>query len=241
MSDTLSWMLRHYDGIAHGPYTLASLVQAASIGNIAEDSELMHPQHTGGRWLRAIRVRPILEAMPVAEVPPVAQPVATDLADDTDQVQSINIDTAKNLSGRRASRRASWFDKLKPGYLFPNLEARAAKVANIAFCVYAASVFTAFGVAAIGLCVAVFSDEGLGISHVVSAMLIPIFLPVFCLSAVSIYALPTIVAYCRYHTNWLPIGVVNLFAAWSGLGWVLLVAWSLGSTVASPEDSETQR
>jgi hypothetical protein len=64
MSDTTGgWFLTHGDGDVHGPYTLAALVQAARLGNITDTTQVRHATHTKDQWLRAVRMRPIAEAI----------------------------------------------------------------------------------------------------------------------------------------------------------------------------------
>ncbi|MCC9644992.1 DUF4282 domain-containing protein [Rhodopirellula sp. JC740] len=50
---------------------MAVLIEAASRGDVAFDSEVKHEQHTRGQWILAKRVRQIREAMPASEPPPV--------------------------------------------------------------------------------------------------------------------------------------------------------------------------
>jgi hypothetical protein len=57
------WLLRHRDGVEHGPFQLADLVAAARAGNIASDTALKHPVHSHDQWVFATRVQPVAEAM----------------------------------------------------------------------------------------------------------------------------------------------------------------------------------
>lgn len=55
--------------------------------------------------------------------------------------------------------------------------------------------------------------------------------------AVSLYMLPAIIAYKRYHNNGACIALVNLFFGWSVLGWLAALIWSLSANV-QPEKKE---
>jgi hypothetical protein len=71
------WYIRHHDKVEHGPYSLDVLVKAATEGSIATDTEVMHGKHTGGRWILAMRIRPIASVMPLNDsstAPPPLQP-----------------------------------------------------------------------------------------------------------------------------------------------------------------------
>ncbi len=46
---------------------------------------------------------------------------------------------------------------------------------------------------------------------------------------VSLYFLPTIVAFTRRHKNKMPIALVNLFVGWTVLGWFVALVWSFTS------------
>lgn len=77
MSDTTGgWFLTHGDGDVHGPYTLAALVQAARLGNITDTTQVRHATHTKDEWLRAVRMRPIAEAIESTSGEPEASPAA---------------------------------------------------------------------------------------------------------------------------------------------------------------------
>ncbi len=69
------WFLRHHDGIEHGPFEIANLVEAARQGNIADDTEVRHDKHTKGKWILATRVSVISAAMPL-QLQPISPPVA---------------------------------------------------------------------------------------------------------------------------------------------------------------------
>ncbi|WP_186774811.1 DUF4282 domain-containing protein [Allorhodopirellula solitaria] len=56
-------MLKHHDGEIHGPYTMPALVDAAKVGSVAEDSEVMHEMHTRGQWVAVGLIRPIALAI----------------------------------------------------------------------------------------------------------------------------------------------------------------------------------
>ena len=46
-----------------------------------------------------------------------------------------------------------------------------------------------------------------------------------------IYFLPTGIALLRGHRNTVPIGLLNLFLGWTGLGWLAALIWSFTSNV----------
>ena len=50
---------------------------------------------------------------------------------------------------------------------------------------------------------------------------------------ISAYFLPTIVAAARKHPNERPDLVINLFTGWTGLGWIIALAWSF-TAIAKP-------
>lgn len=41
-----------------------------------------------------------------------------------------------------------------------------------------------------------------------------------------LYLLPTVIAYNREHGSRGGIAVVNIFLGWTGLGWILALAWA---------------
>ena len=49
----------------------------------------------------------------------------------------------------------------------------------------------------------------------------------FALIGVGFYFLPTIIAAARHAKNFVVILLVNIFAGWTGIGWVLAVVWSI--------------
>ena len=52
--------------------------------------------------------------------------------------------------------------------------------------------------------------------------------------AVVVYFLPCLVAGWRNHPQAGPTLVVNLFLGWTGIGWVVALAWSLSSISRRP-------
>ncbi len=53
------------------------------------------------------------------------------------------------------------------------------------------------------------------------------FLILFILPALALYFLPTIIALARRARNALAIVLVNIFAGWTFIGWVIALVWSL--------------
>ncbi|MBX3422236.1 MAG: superinfection immunity protein [Pirellulaceae bacterium] len=65
-------------------------------------------------------------------------------------------------------------------------------------------------------------------------------LPIVCLVlmiGISLYAMPTIVAFLRYHKNVIPILIVNVCFGWTFLGWVLSLVWSFTDHTKFSEDA----
>ena len=98
MSDTTGgWFLTHGDGDVHGPYTLAALVQAARLGNITDTTQVRHATHTKDEWLRAVRMRPIAEAMESTSGEPESSSAA----------ESPGTDASRNAAGDDAETTAN--------------------------------------------------------------------------------------------------------------------------------------
>ncbi len=49
----------------------------------------------------------------------------------------------------------------------------------------------------------------------------------FGLIGLGLYFLPTIIAAARHHNHLLPIVLVNIFAGWTFIGWIVALVWSL--------------
>lgn len=54
---------------------------------------------------------------------------------------------------------------------------------------------------------------------------------VFVVAIISslLLAIPPYIAYKRKHPQFIPILILDIFLGWSGIVWVLLIAWSLWS------------
>ncbi len=50
---------------------------------------------------------------------------------------------------------------------------------------------------------------------------------------VAIYFIPAFVASRRHHRNRLAIGVLNLLAGWTGVGWIAALVWACTADVES--------
>lgn len=46
---------------------------------------------------------------------------------------------------------------------------------------------------------------------------------------VSIYMIPSVIAYKRKHPQFIPILIIDLFFGWSGIAWVGVLAWSFSN------------
>jgi len=46
---------------------------------------------------------------------------------------------------------------------------------------------------------------------------------------ILLYFLPTVVAFLRSHYNAVPVLIVNLFFGWTGIGWIVALAWCFTS------------
>jgi hypothetical protein len=57
-------------------------------------------------------------------------------------------------------------------------------------------------------------------------------LVIFC---ITLYLIPTIIAFKRGHHNAVAIMVVNLLFGWLGIGWVLALVWSVTALRAQPQ------
>ncbi|MCS2152986.1 superinfection immunity protein [Scandinavium goeteborgense] len=57
-----------------------------------------------------------------------------------------------------------------------------------------------------------------------------------------LYLIPSVIAYRRWHKNFKPILVLNIFLGWTFLGWLVCLVWSLSSNTQpnAVADNETQ-
>ena len=64
MTDAQSgWYLRHRDGVEHGPFQFADILEAARLGNVAADTCVRHERQTLDDWVLASRVQAIASVM----------------------------------------------------------------------------------------------------------------------------------------------------------------------------------
>ena len=49
---------------------------------------------------------------------------------------------------------------------------------------------------------------------------------------VTLYILPSIIAFCREHHSTISIFLVNLLTAWTLLGWILALVWACTETIS---------
>ena len=43
----------------------------------------------------------------------------------------------------------------------------------------------------------------------------------------GLYLLPVLISFLRRNKNWLAIFLLNLFLGWTGIGWVVVLVWSV--------------
>lgn len=67
----------------------------------------------------------------------------------------------------------------------------------------------------------------MGVLNIMELILGLFILAIYCL----VYMAPTIVAVMREHKNVAPIAVITIFTAWTVIGWIACLAWSLSSNV----------
>jgi hypothetical protein len=58
-------------------------------------------------------------------------------------------------------------------------------------------------------------------------------IPFYLLTLLGVYFLPWIVAKIRRHRQSLAIGVLNLFAGWTLLGWIVAIVWACIQPIAN--------
>jgi len=49
----------------------------------------------------------------------------------------------------------------------------------------------------------------------------------FAVAGLALYFLPTIIAAVRHARNFVIILLVNIFAGWTGIGWIITLVWSI--------------
>ena len=57
---------------------------------------------------------------------------------------------------------------------------------------------------------------------------------VWMLAGGVLYPIPLVIACARDHPNFAPIAVVTLLLGWTGLGWIVALAWSLAAINRPP-------
>ncbi|MBS1188931.1 MAG: hypothetical protein H6R10_723 [Rhodocyclaceae bacterium] len=60
---------------------------------------------------------------------------------------------------------------------------------------------------------------------------------VFILFVLTLYFLPTVIAWSRDHDGMVKIFLLNLFFGWTAIGWIGALFWSISSSSASFEPS----
>ncbi|EGC5870145.1 superinfection immunity protein [Salmonella enterica] len=55
-----------------------------------------------------------------------------------------------------------------------------------------------------------------------------------------LYLIPSVIAYRRWHRNFKPIFVLNIFLGWTFLGWLVCLVWSLSSNTQPKEVAENE-
>lgn len=62
--------------------------------------------------------------------------------------------------------------------------------------------------------------------YFIEYFLCPLGIILFILVAISLYFLPSIIAFSRKHRNAIPIFILNLLTALTGFGWVVSLVWA---------------
>lgn len=214
------WYYSTGSGDTHGPMPSAELIEAAKRGILTESGMVYHAGRTNGQWINAVDIPAIRSAIDGRAAilgrqsipPPAVEPPPISVIETRERSRST-------IPGE--SQLAS---------IFPHLESRALR----SVLVVAAVTLAITCMVAMGSVLAAFEGEGNFQRGVVLTVAAPFLMaPLF-----AMYMMPTIVAYVRYHTNWIPIGIINLAVGWTGFLWILLLAWSMGSTVAPPQEPE---
>ena len=58
------------------------------------------------------------------------------------------------------------------------------------------------------------------------------------LMTLGFYVIPSIIANARSHNNFRSILILNIFLGWTGLGWILCLAWSFSNDIRMPSLGE---
>ena len=43
----------------------------------------------------------------------------------------------------------------------------------------------------------------------------------------GLYLLPALISFLRWDKNWMAVFLLNLFLGWTGIGWVVVLVWSV--------------
>ena len=57
----------------------------------------------------------------------------------------------------------------------------------------------------------------------------------FLIMVLAIYLLPVLIASTRKHNNFGYILMLNLFAGWTGIGWIIAAVWSMSDNIEASE------
>lgn len=228
MGDTATWRLRHYDRVEHGPFQFSAIISAAAAGNVAADTQVIHPKHTGGEWIRARRVKKIAEACPTDAPPKLAAPPVTQThvpppSPKTSRIESsqdgrIDIEADSPIASEAKSLWSSIGHPVKSRLL-----------AKIGGGVYLFSLLSTL----ILFILSMLAVPEYSIPFFVGWIFIVLVVPILCVAAFGIWTLPIIVAYLRDHPNIIPISIVTIFFGWSMAGWVVSFAWSFSKTATT--------
>jgi phage FluMu protein Com len=208
------WKMRSLDGQIFGPYSEAEIGQFVAEQRVLATSELNHPTITGATWKKAEYLPQFHRLFLEQKRPSV---------DTTNEVKSPKIRPSKTENVPQLSFET---DKLNSGLskVWSGIPFRPKVVIAV------------LGVIFLALTVA--SEVALAIAWVsspreateVGMSWIHFFtMPIFCFVVVvviSIYTMPTIVAFLREHQNVIPVMIVNICFGWTFLGWALALVWS---------------
>lgn len=224
--DFASWTLRSIDGQVYGPYSEAEVGQLIAEFRVISTSELNHPRITESTWKQAKDLPQfnkffLSQAGPVAVQPPAAK---------SSEEPALAASSTKPHSTKQNT--SLYEDFLGLWKDVPERPRIVVLVLAIFFVVttlsWEASAVVAWMIQ---------NPEAEEVFQFYYFIMIPI-LAFFGTVLLAIYAMPSIVAFVRFHQNAVPILIVNICFGWTFLGWGLSLAWSF-STGTKADDKAT--